>query len=167
MKFGRGGIIHWAGRFLKYQLSFIYFYLFGVLRRFQHCTGHITMGSWKGRGNRYIQFIRVVYCKLPTNGKQLPAFPLEAVSGNEPRPQRWEARSTIKIQGLWQSCKDKVVMENSKTSLYNYMKQCEWVIRVNRCYHNVVFYIHLRSLIYLSQVPEAQRSKLQPNHHQR
>ena len=25
-------------------------------------------GSWKGRGNQYIQFARVVYCKLPTNG---------------------------------------------------------------------------------------------------
>ena len=66
--------------------------LFGVLRRFQHCTGHITRGSWKGRGNQYIQFVRVLYCKLPTNGKQLPAFPLEAVLGIEPRPQRWEAR---------------------------------------------------------------------------
>ena len=42
--------------------------LFGVLRRFQHCTGHITTGSWKGRGNQYIQFARVLYCKLPTNG---------------------------------------------------------------------------------------------------
>ena len=30
----------------------------------------------------------VLYCKLPTNGKQLPAFPLEARSGTEPRPQR-------------------------------------------------------------------------------
>ena len=50
------------------------------------------MGSWKGRGNQYIQFIRVLYCKLPTNGKQLPAFRLEAVPGTEPRPQRWEAR---------------------------------------------------------------------------
>ena len=49
------------------------------------------MGSWKGRGNQYIQFVRVLYCKLPTNGKQLPAFPLEAVSGIEPRPQRSEA----------------------------------------------------------------------------
>ena len=39
-------------------LSFIC--LFGVLHRFQHCTGHITMGSWKGRGNQYIQFIRVL-----------------------------------------------------------------------------------------------------------
>ena len=50
------------------------------------------MGSWKGRGNQYIQFVRVLYCKLPTNSKQLPAFPLEAVPGIEPRPQRWEAR---------------------------------------------------------------------------
>ena len=66
---------------------------FGVLRRFQHCAGHITMGSWKGRGNQYIQFVRVLYCKLPTNGKQLPAFLLEAVPGTEPRPQRWEATS--------------------------------------------------------------------------
>ena len=68
------------------------FCLFGVLRRFQHCTGHITMGSWKGRGNQYIEFARVLYCKLPTNGKQLPAFPLQAMMGIEPRPQRWEAR---------------------------------------------------------------------------
>ena len=50
------------------------------------------MGSWKGRGNQYIQFVRVLYCKLPTNGKQLPAFPLEAVPGIEPQPQRWEVR---------------------------------------------------------------------------
>ena len=76
----------------QYVPKFIFIYLFGVLRRFQHCTGHITTGSWKGRGNQYIQFIRVLYCKLPTNGKQLPAFPLEAMPGIEPRPQRWEAR---------------------------------------------------------------------------
>ena len=58
---------------------FIYLliYLFGVLRRFQHCTGYITMGSWKGRGNQYVQLVKVLYCKLLTNGKQLPAFPLE------------------------------------------------------------------------------------------
>ena len=75
----------------------------GGLRRFQHCTGHITTGSWKGRGNQYIQFVRVVYCKLPTNGKQLPAFPLEAVLGIEPRPQRWEARVLpLCHRGPWQ-----------------------------------------------------------------
>ena len=52
--------------------------LFGVLRHFQHCTGHITMGSWKGRGNQYIQLVKVLYCKLPSNSKlkQLSAFPL-------------------------------------------------------------------------------------------
>ena len=60
----------------------VFIYLFGVLRRLQHCTGHITTGSWKGRGNQYIQFVRVLYCKLPTNGKQLLAFPLEAIPGN-------------------------------------------------------------------------------------
>ena len=37
------------------QNGFLFlFFLFGVLRRFQHCTGHITTGSWKGRGNQYI-----------------------------------------------------------------------------------------------------------------
>ena len=70
----------------------LFIYLFGALRRFQHCTGHITTGSWMGRGNQYIKFVRVLYCKLPTNAKQLPAFPLEAVTGIKPRPQRWEAR---------------------------------------------------------------------------
>ena len=66
--------------------------LYGVLPHFQHCTGHITTGSWKGIGNQYTQLVKILYCKLPTNGKQLPAFPLEAVPGTEPRPQRWEVR---------------------------------------------------------------------------
>ena len=64
----------------------LFIYLLGVLRRFQQCTGHITTGSWKGRGNQYIEFVRVLYYKLPTNANQLPAFPLEAVPGTEPRP---------------------------------------------------------------------------------
>ena len=42
------------------------------------------MGSWKGRGNQYIEFARVLYCKLPTNGKQLPAFALEPKRGSNP-----------------------------------------------------------------------------------
>ena len=66
-------------------------FIWGLIR-FQHRTGHITMGSWKGRGKQYIQFVWVLYYKLPTNSKQLPAFPLEAVPGTEPWPQRWEAR---------------------------------------------------------------------------
>ena len=74
------------------QLIVYFIHLFTVLRRFQHCTGHITTGSWEGRGNQYIQLVKVLYCKLPTNGKQLPAFPLEVGLGMEPQVQRWEAR---------------------------------------------------------------------------
>ena len=50
-------------------------YLFGVLCRFQHCTGHITMGSWKGRGNQYIQFVRVLYCKTADQRQATTSFP--------------------------------------------------------------------------------------------
>ena len=32
------------------------------------------MGSFMDRGNQYIQWVKVLYCKLPSNGKQLPAF---------------------------------------------------------------------------------------------
>ena len=28
-------------------------------------------GNLKGTGNQYIQLVKVLYCKLPTNGKQL------------------------------------------------------------------------------------------------
>ena len=34
--------------------QFIFIILLGVLRRFQHYTGHITTGSFVGRGNQYI-----------------------------------------------------------------------------------------------------------------
>ena len=47
-------------------------------------SGHITTGSWKGRGNQYIQLVKVLYCKLPTNGMQLPAFPLEVEPWTKP-----------------------------------------------------------------------------------
>ena len=47
-------------------------YLFRVLRHFQHYIDHITMGSFfMGRGNQYIQLVKVLYCKLPTIGKQI------------------------------------------------------------------------------------------------
>ena len=64
-----------------------FIYLFGVLHRFQHCRG-----SWKGRWNQYIQLVKVLHCKLLTNGKQLPVFPLEVGPGTETQSQRWEAR---------------------------------------------------------------------------
>ena len=46
---------------LKYEKIFV------VLRHFQHCTGHIMMGSFVGRGNQYIQLLKVRYCKLPVS----------------------------------------------------------------------------------------------------
>ena len=79
--------------FIRSPCSGAYIYLFGVWVYFGFgCTEHITTGRWKGRGNQYVQFVRVLYSKPPTNGKQLPAFPHEAVPGIEPRPQRWDAR---------------------------------------------------------------------------
>ena len=48
--------------------------------------------SFMGRGNQYIQLVKVLYCKLLTNGKQLPAFPLEVGPGTELQSQRWEVR---------------------------------------------------------------------------
>ena len=82
----------WAGNLLMFSdltlvSSFIYLFIWGFYVAF-----NTVQGSWKGRGNQYIQFVRVLYCKVPTNCKQLPAFPLEAVREPESRPQRWEAR---------------------------------------------------------------------------
>ena len=70
-------------------------YLFFYLRFYvAFNTVQVISRRVVGRAEKtvHIQFVRVLYCKLPTNGKQLPAFPLEAMSGIEPRPQRWEAR---------------------------------------------------------------------------
>ena len=43
-----------------------------------------------------MQLVKVLYCKLQTNGKQVPAFPLEVGPGFELRSQRWEAPVFIK-----------------------------------------------------------------------
>ena len=100
-----------------------------VLHRFQHCTGPITMGSWKGRGNQYIQFARVWYCKLPTNGKQLPAFPLEAVPGIETRPQRWEAR-VLPLKILFR-----------KQNVLRTEKVCQHKNQENKCESGILVFI--------------------------
>ena len=73
----------------KNQCQIIYLFIWGFMLL---STGHIKMGSWEARGNQYIQLDKVLYCKLLTNGKQLPAFPFEVGPGTEPRSQRWEAR---------------------------------------------------------------------------
>ena len=45
-----------------------------------------------GRGEETSTYSLSEFCKLVTNSKPLPAFPLEAMPGTEPLPQRWEAR---------------------------------------------------------------------------
>ena len=70
------------------------------------------MGSWEDRGNQYIQLIKVLYCKLQTNGKQLPAFPLEVRLVAKPQSQRWEVRVLpLCHRGPY---KDKVTLDLSK-----------------------------------------------------
>ena len=93
----------------------MFIYLFGVLGSFQHCTGHIRTHSWKGRGNQYIQLVKVLYCKLPTNGKQLSAFPLEVSPGAKPRSQRWEARVLPLCHHGPCTCLDKKKSESNHT----------------------------------------------------
>ena len=111
----------------------IFIYLFGVLRRFQYCTGHITTGSWKGRGNQYIQLVKVLYCKVLTNGKQLPAFPLEALPGTKPRP-------TEKL--LLNSNKFTLIF-NHMTKFYNRKPSSTKISqRVRNMKFNIMYVIH-------------------------
>ena len=48
------------------------------------------MGSFVGRGNQYIQLIKVLYCKLLTICKQLPTFPHKVQDLNR-HSKKWEA----------------------------------------------------------------------------
>ena len=46
-------------------------------------------GSFMGRGNQYIHLVKVLYCKLPTIGKEVPTFK-NRVWGRNSCPERWE-----------------------------------------------------------------------------
>ena len=35
------------------------------------------MFNLKGGGNQYIQLVKALYCKMLTNGKEVPALPVE------------------------------------------------------------------------------------------
>ena len=82
--------VKFLNKFISDFYGHIIYFLFGFLRHFQHFTDHITMGSFVGRGNQYIQLVKVLYCKLPTSGKQLATLP-HKVQGLNSQPQRWEA----------------------------------------------------------------------------
>ena len=54
---------------MSYFLTYYFIDLFGFYCHFEHYIGHITMGSFMGGENQYIQLVRVIYCKLLTIGK--------------------------------------------------------------------------------------------------
>ena len=53
------------------------------------CNIVLVYDSFMGRGNQYIQLVKVLNCKLSTICKKLPSFP-HKVQGLNRQPQRWE-----------------------------------------------------------------------------
>ena len=83
-----GTVFSCAGEEIKHLVIFlftyVFTYLFSVLHHAKYLSvGCIVTGSQKGRGNQYIQLVYVLYCKLPTKGKQVLVFLLEDRSGFE------------------------------------------------------------------------------------
>ena len=77
---------------MKEQISNLFIYLgFYVAFNTLQVISRWVVGRAE-ETSTYKTTIRVLYCELPTNGKQLPAFPLEEILGTEPQPQTWEAK---------------------------------------------------------------------------
>ena len=150
----------------KYQIqnqddhSLMNLFILEVLRRFQHCTGHIR-GSLKGSGNKYIQLVMVLYCKLLINSKQLPAFPLEVGLGTKLRSQGWEARVLPlchrgPIHFMKQYYSKKGLFPNKWSgkcewrATYNYDVGRSYMMIVTLCTISSVFFLDFRLRIYIS-----------------
>ena len=84
---------------IKYLFDVCWFF-FLILRFFFFKNMHskltltyISFSSFCGRRKPvHTVGVKVLHSNLPTNGKQLPAFPFEVWLGFELRSQRWEAR---------------------------------------------------------------------------
>ena len=75
-------------------------------------------GDFVGRGNQYIQFIKVLYCKLPTIGKQLQTFP-HKIWGLNRQPQRWKVSVlSLRHRGPILHIKLSIVCTVKKCSLF-------------------------------------------------
>ena len=65
-------IVACLGRIMKSVYLFIFFLGGGggggLTSVTTHYTGHITTGSFVGKGNQYIQLVKVLYCKLSSQG---------------------------------------------------------------------------------------------------
>ena len=73
------------------------FFLFIVSHCFQHCTGHITLGSFMDRENQHTHLVKILYRTLPIIGDQLPTIP-HKFQGLNRRPQRWKASVLLLLQ---------------------------------------------------------------------
>ena len=93
-----------------FPVHIVYLFIWGFTPLSTHCTGHITTGSWKGRENQYIQFVRVLYCKLPTNGKQLQAFYLRPC--REPNPGLRGGRREFYHSATVAPCSHSIIIQN-------------------------------------------------------
>ena len=73
----------------KFIYLFIYYAFYVAFNTVQVISRRVV-----GRAEETSTYSSLGFCTVNCrpNGKQLPAFPLEAVLGTEPRPQKWEAR---------------------------------------------------------------------------
>ena len=111
----------------------LFIYLVAVSHWFQHCTAHIMTGAFVGRGNQYIQLVKVLYCTLPTIGKQLPTWP-HKVQGVNRRPPRWET-SVLPLSHHCPQCRGRCTSGIAYAQLTNwrgsYTHLCKY--RKNTC----------------------------------
>ena len=75
---------------MDFKVSWFCLFIWVLTSLYTHCISHIMTGSFMGRGNQYIQLIKVLYCKLSNNGK--PLLPISEMCGKSvttlpPRPQ--------------------------------------------------------------------------------
>ena len=78
------------GRGLHSPSALVYLFIWVITSLSTHCVDHIMTDSFIGSEKQYIQLAKVLFCKLPANGKQLPAFSLEVRPGFKLQSQQWD-----------------------------------------------------------------------------
>ena len=105
-----------------FKLHFFIYVVFYIMPRI-FCIFYIVTCSSEGRGNQNIQLINILYCKLPTNSKQLPAFPLQLGPEFNFQPQSWEA-SVLPLFHRYPFFKLQPGNSTSKIILQNILRVC-------------------------------------------
>ena len=67
---------HLSNHLFIYLSSYLPIYLFSVSHHIWYvCIGYIVMGSQEGRGNQYMQLLKVLCCKPLASDKETSSFP--------------------------------------------------------------------------------------------